>query len=611
MSQLDQNREKEDSTDKEAQASLSVSAATHAENNHPDAHQELKITYGHFSSAGIKNKNDDTIAAHTPSEPQLTTKGAVFLIADGVSTAEMGREASQLCGNEFINLYYHTPELWSIKKSVLNALIALNRQLYAKNREFQEPVRGYATTLSLVIVKSHTAHIFHIGDSRIYLFRDNILKQITTDHSEKSHDGMTLTRAMGIDVTLNIDYKTVELKEKDCFFFSTDGIHDFLTQEVIEQTIKEHNQNFTLCCEKLGAKALAAKSNDNISCMIIQTSELAEQNIDDLQQVLLSQPFPPPLSIGNKLDGYRVIQELHASSRSQVYLVVDEETDEKLVMKTPSVNYDDDQSYIDRFCLEEWVGRRIKNQHIVKIITPKRHKSFLYYLMEYVEGISLETWMEKNYYPRGGQVLKIAQQIAIGVEALHNNEIIHRDLKPANIMIDKHGQVKIVDFGSIYIASIAEIQTPLDQNELLGTINYTAPEYRLGQPAHAKMDQFSLGIIIYEMLTHNFPYSNNFMKAQKEKEFKRLRYTLSFKYNAEIPIWFDAALRKATAINHLDRYDNLSDFAYDLGNPNPEFLTKEYIQQLEQTLPTINLYWGLSFLWAGSLFLAALVFIVQ
>ncbi len=609
MSQLDQNKE---TTDKGAQAPLSTSAPSNniQEHDHPYIHQDLNLSHGHYSSAGIKQRNDDTITVHIPEEPQLTTKGAVFLIADGVSTAEMGQEASQICGNEFIKLYYHTPELWSIKKSALNALIALNRQLYAKNREFTEPARGYATTLSLIIVKSHTAHIFHIGDSRIYMLRDNIFSMLTTDHSELNNESYALTRAMGIDVTLQIDYKTVALQEGDRFLFSTDGVHDFLSNDAIQKTIEKYSPNFTRCCQKLAEKALEAESNDNISCLLIQTTELAEKRIDDLQHVLVPQPFPPPLSVGQKLDGYRVIKEMHASNRSQVYLVEDEETGEKLAMKTPSVNFDDDQSYIDRFCLEEWVGRRINNEHIVKVITPKRHKSFLYYLMEYVEGISLQTWIERNYYPRGGQVLKIAQQIAAGIESLHDNEIVHRDLKPGNIMIDNNGKVKIVDFGSIYIASIAEIQTSLDQNELLGTIHYTAPEYRLGKPAHAKMDQFSLGIIIYEMLTHNSPYGNNFLKAQKEKDFKRLRYTLSFKYNAEIPIWFDAALRRATETNPADRYDSLSDFAHDLGNPNPEYLTKEYIQQLEQTLPTINLFWGLSFMWAGSLLLAALVFMM-
>ncbi len=575
-------------------------------------HVDLKFSTGSFSSAGVKLENDDTVVSHIPEEPLLTSKGAIFLIADGVSTAEMGKQASELCGSDFVEEYYHTPELWSVPTSAQNTLIALNRRLYAKNYAFPEPRRGYATTLSLIVVKSHHAHLFHVGDSRIYLLRDKQLRQLTTDHSELNQNSYALTRAMGIDVTLQVDYKKIALKEGDLFLFSTDGIHDVLDKDLLRDTLLSLQDNPAQCCEQLVTLALDAQSDDNLSCLIFQTTELADRNVDDLKQLVVTQPFPPPLSIGNKIDGYRVIDEIHASTRSQVYLVVDEETGEKLVMKTPSVNFDDDPSYIDRFCLEEWVGRRVHSENLVKFIRPKRHKTFLYYLMEYVEGESLQTWIDRNrtHAPRGGKILKIAKQIANGLETLHEKEIIHRDLKPDNIMIDKNGTAKIVDLGSIYVASIDEIQSPVDHNELLGTINYTAPEYRLGKSANEKMDQFGLATIVYQMLTHNFPYGNGLEKFQKEKDYKRLRYTLSFKYNQAIPVWFDGAIRRATEIDPAKRYDSLSDFIHDLGHQNPDYLTDEYLHKLEETLPRINFGLAFSLLWAGSLLLAVLVFLL-
>lgn len=610
MSQQQEPADKKDCTHSTAHVAESHQQAIF---RHPHyQHLDLKLCFGSFSSAGVKPKNDDTVTSHIPEEPLLTSKGAVFLIADGVSTAEKGKEASQICGEDFVSEYYHTPELWSVKTSALNTLIALNRKLYAKNREFSEPCRGYATTLSLVVVKSHTAHIFHVGDSRIYKLRDDVFELVTTDHAELNQNSMALTRAMGIDVALQIDYRKVDLSEGDIFFFSTDGIHDFLNEERVKTELLAGQENFNRCCHHLSELALEAESNDNLSCMAFQVVELAEHGVDDLKHLVVTQPFPPPLSVGNKLDGYRVIAELHASSRSQVYLVLDEESGEKLVMKTPSVNFDDDQAYIDRFCLEEWVGRRIDCEHVVRFITPKRHKTFLYYLMEYVEGESLQAWIARNraFPPKGGAVLGIARQIAAGIEALHNKEIIHRDLKPGNIMIDKEGLVKIVDLGSIYVASIDEIQTNIDQKELLGTINYTDPEYRLGRTANVKMDQFSLATIVYEMLTQNFPYGNSLHKSQDERDFRRLRYTLSFKYNEEIPIWFDGALKRALEIDPSKRYDSLESLVHDFGTPNPEYLTEEYIQKLEETLPTINLGMALSLMWAASLLLAVLVFLV-
>ncbi len=570
----------------------------------------LHLRYGYCSIAGAKEHNDDSVEAYLPEEPALTTKGAVFLIADGVSTAEKGKEASELCASLFVREYYHTPELWSVKKAGHNTLTAINRKLYAKNHEFQEPSRGYATTLSLVVVKSHIAHIFHVGDSRIHLLRGDRLETLTEDHSELNQNSYALTRAMGIDVALQVDYRQFVLRENDCFLMTTDGIHDFIDLQSLQKVIQYGTDDLTDTCQQLSEMALANGSKDNISCQIFQTTELSARGSDDLHNLLSMKPFPPPLSVGYKVDGYRVIKEIHASSRSQVYLVVDEQTDRQLVMKTPSINYQDDSAYIDRFCVEEWVGRRIDSEHVVKVITPDRKKSFLYYLMEYVEGESLESWMLRNKRPTGGKVLAIAKGIAAGVIALHDVETIHRDLKPGNIIIDQQGKVKIVDLGSVHVASIAEIQSSIDAAEVLGTVNYTDPEYILGKAANTKMDQFSLASIVYEMLTETFPYENALEKCKTENDFKKIKYTLSFKHNQEIPIWFDGALKKAVSINPADRYPDLDSFIKDLSQPNPGFLTNEYMIHLEDTLPTVDVAVVFSFFWAGSIILAILVYFI-
>jgi len=564
----------------------------------------------HKSDAGIKAENDDTVVAYIPPEPVLTTKGAVLLIADGVSSAEMGRQASEICGREFVQDYYHTPELWSVKTSVQNTLAALNRKLYKKNQAFQDPTRGYATTLTLIVVKSRTAHIFHVGDSRAYLLREKNLNLLTRDHSATSKDSVALTRAMGIALELQIDYRAETLQEGDIFLLTTDGVHDFLSEGVVSEIIEKSSDNLDEASHKLCKQALLAGSYDNVSCLLLDITELPGQEIDELKRLLEPLSFPPPLSPGYIVDGYRVERELYASTRSQVYLVSDEETGKWLAMKTPSINFDYDQAYIERFCLEEWVGRRINNQHVIRVISPHRPKSFLYYLMEYVEGESLRKWMDNNPNPTGGKVLKIIRQIADGVTALHEKEIIHRDIKPENILITPDEEIKIVDLGSIFIASIAEIQSAINQHELLGTISYTAPEYRLGQAIDTRIDQFSIATIVYIMLTGQFPYGNAFAKCKHAKDFKKLCYQLSFKYNESIPVWFDGAIRKAASIDPADRYDQLENFITDLSTPNAYYLSDDYLHTLEESLLSINVVWALGMLWGCSLLVAILVFVL-
>ncbi|MBL4764825.1 MAG: serine/threonine protein kinase, partial [Colwellia sp.] len=177
----------------------------------------------------------------------------------------------------------------------------------------------------------------------------------------------------------------------------------------------------------------------------------------------------------------------------------DTDTDEKVVLKTPSVNFEDDPAYLERFQLEEWIGRRIDSAHVIRTVEQIRPRRFMYYVMEYIEGQTLEQWMVDQTDVDLTVIRNIVSQTVSGLRAFHRMDMLHQDIKPGNIMITAEGLVKIVDFGSTKIAGIADISTPVQRSELLGTKNYTAPEYLLGESGTARSDMFSLGCIIYEM----------------------------------------------------------------------------------------------------------------
>ena len=111
----------------------------------------------------------------------LTTKGVAAVIADGVSAAEAGREASETCVSNFLSDYFSTPESWTVKRSAQQVLTALNRWLCSRSQGFSENRKGFVTTMSSIVFKSHTAHLFHVGDSRIYRLRDGIERFLITD----------------------------------------------------------------------------------------------------------------------------------------------------------------------------------------------------------------------------------------------------------------------------------------------------------------------------------------------------------------------------------------------------------------------------------------------
>jgi serine/threonine protein phosphatase PrpC len=539
---------------------------------------KMQLNVGQYSIAGCKAQNEDAIGIRIPTGNLLTTKGVAAVIADGVSAAEAGREASHTCVSNFLSDYFSTPESWSAKQSAQQVLTALNRWLYSRGQGFHDNREGYISTMSTVVFKSHTAHVFHVGDSRVYRLRAGVLEQLTQDHSSRvSNNHAYLARAMGLDVRLDVDYQAVPLLPDDLYLQTTDGVHDALSLDTIKGVLEDSSAMPPAKCQQMVEQALQNGSEDNLSCQLIHIKSLPGADIDEVINRLTQLQFPPPLEPGMILDGYKIIRELHASSRSQVYLVQHTACNKYYCMKTPSVNFEDDPAYIERFVMESWIGSRVNSPYIVKVIEPNRSKSCLYYLTEYVQGMSLAQWIRENPKPPVGEVVFLIDQIAKGIRALHRRETLHQDIKPDNILIDNQGQAKIVDFGACYVAGIAEIATVLERDIALGTASYSAPEYRLGIKANYRADLFSLAVISYEMLTGKLPFGGKLEHCNTQRDFLATTYTESHKLNPLVPIWIDGALKKGLRLHEERRHADVAEFVYELQHPNPCYL--EYHQR--------------------------------
>jgi serine/threonine protein kinase len=168
----------------------------------------------------------------------------------------------------------------------------------------------------------------------------------------------------------------------------------------------------------------------------------------------------------------------------------------------------------------------------------------------------------------------LVEQIAKGLQAFHRLEMVHQDLKPDNIMIDGTGTVKILDFGATRVAGVMEIATPIEQINLLGSAAYAAPEYFLGENGSSRSDIFSLGVIAYQMLSGKLPYGVEVAKSRTKAAQKKLAYQSVLNEEREIPAWVDDAIRKAVEPDPFARYEELSEFVFDLHHPNQEFLNK-------------------------------------
>ena len=529
--------------------------------------KKLSVIAGQYSEKGIKDANEDSCAIRVPDEPTLTSKGIVVAIADGVSSSLAGKEASEACIRGLVTDYYSTSEAWTVRTSCQKVLGAINRWLYGQSQNQHHTKNGMLTTLSALILKSTTAHLFHVGDSRIYRLRDGEFERLTRDHHRWAGDKKAfLSRAMGADINVEIDYKSIDVQVEDIFFLSTDGVHEYVRTQDLIDLINQHFDNPERATKEIIKKALGNGSNDNVSCQVCRIESLPDLSEEEFYRQLTELPFPPPLETGMILDGYKILREIHASNRSQVYVALDTDTNEQVVIKTPSVNYEDDPAYIEGFLNEEWAGRRISNPHVLRIIPPNRQRKFLYYTTEYIEGKTLREWMTDNPLPEIQLVRNLLKQIITGIRAFQRQEMVHQDLKPDNIMINNQGILKIVDFGSTKIAGIQEITKPIERNQLLGTLDYAAPEYFEGETGTHLSDIYSIAALTYEMLCGKLPYG----EPLNRKKLKRVRYQSVRHINNNIPVWIDNALEKGVLMDPNRRYQTLSEFQMDLTKPNPE-----------------------------------------
>ena len=539
----------------------------------------LIIEAGQTSIAGVKPRNEDACGFHIPKEPLLTTKGIAVVIADGMSTSDAGDLASETCVNGFLSDYISTPESWTVKTSSQKILSSLNQWLHGQGHRDYGSDKGMVTTLSTMVLKSNTAHIFHVGDTRIYRLRNKTLEQLTRDHRIKTENDKTyLARAIGIDLHLDIDYKTTHTEVSDIYVLVTDGVYEFLTDAKIKKIALEFRNDPQASSEAIVEAAKNNNSDDNLTCQIINIKQLPTENKDEFYHKLTELPFPPPLEQGQILDGYKILRHLHSAKRTEVYLVEDTETGVKVILKAPSINFSDDPEFINRFQHEEWAGRRIKNPHVLEVLEVKRNRTALYYITEYVEGLTLRQWMNDNPRPSLNTVRNFVGQITRGLRAFHRMEMIHQDLKPENIIVDEHETLKIIDFGSVKIPGVEEITTPVAENNLLGTINYTAPEYHLGEAGNTLSDIFSLGTISYEMLTGKLPYN----KDLNARNIRQLQYRSVKHFNPEIPVWVDKAIEKSVQINPEQRFSKLSEFTFALTQPDSGLVNQGYVPLIKR-----------------------------
>jgi serine/threonine protein phosphatase PrpC len=538
--------------------------------------RELKISIGQHSDRGRKPVNQDFHGALIPEEPLLSLKGIAIVIADGISSSSVSHIASESAVKSFLTDYYCTSEAWSVKTSAHRVLAATNSWLHSQTRRSPyayDRDKGYVCTLSALVIKSATAHIFHAGDCRIYRITGNSLEQLTSDHRViVSSEQTYLGRALGINPQIEIDYQTHGVATGDVFVLATDGVYEHVDDRFMVEVLGKSARDLDGAARTIVEEACRRGSDDNLTMQIVRIDGIPDAAASEIVTQADRLPLPPLLDARMIFDGYRIVREIHGSNRSHIYLAVDAESGTAVAIKIPSIDLRDDATYLKRFLMEEWIARRIDSPHVLKPRPASRRRNYLYVVTEFVDGQTLAQWMIDNPKPDLETLRGIVEQIARGLRAFHRMEMLHQDLRPANILIDKTGTVKIIDFGSVAVAGVAEAAPGIGHDGILGTEQYTAPEYFLGEGGSPRSDLFSLGVITYQMLTGKLPYGPHAARVRTKAQARKLAYRSAIDDERDIPAWIDGALQRAVHPNPDKRYESLSEYLFDLRHPNAAYL---------------------------------------
>ncbi len=516
----------------------------------------LEFEIGQSSQTGPRARNEDYVGVVTPSNEQLRIKGALIAVADGVSGNAGGGEASEMTVRTITADYYATPDTWEPPTALEKVIIAANRWLISQASANRD-LAGMATTLSLVVLRGQRYYLAHVGDTRIYLLRDGVLKQLTTDHVWDRPDMRhVLKRAVGLDAHLAIDFAEGALQAGDVFTLLSDGVWETLGDKAIHESLLKFNST-QMVADHLTKTALDKQSADNSTAVVIKINALGADTLSERIAGGKHLALPAKLSNGELIDDFEVVELLHESRASLLYKVRKTDTKQLFVLKTLQPLLANDVESINGLLNEEWLGKRVVSQFIPQVLPLSMEKrSKLYFVMSWFEGATLQQRLNSGHYFTAAGTAKIAIDMLRGIGALHRLSIIHRDIKPANIHQANDQRLRILDLGvalSTSSETLAVTQNP-------GTPSFMAPELFEGNSANAQTDIYAAGVTLYHLLTRKYPYG----EIEPFQHPKFGEPTPLTRYRPDIPYWLENIVLKAVAREPKARFETAEEMLHAL-----------------------------------------------
>jgi serine/threonine protein kinase/serine/threonine protein phosphatase PrpC len=522
-----------------------------------DRTAHLAVRSGFCSERGDRRQNEDYVGIVDAEDSGF---GVVAVIADGVGGAKGGRVAAEIAARGFLEGYLGHDRHALPKESSTRSLQAVNRWVHSMGRRDPD-LHGMASTLTALICRGRQIHVIHVGDARLYRLRGGQLQQLTIDHAAGAGELHVLTRAVGADDELRIDYINLPNEQHDRYLLCTDGVHGGVTDATLGEILSRRAAPEDTAREIVD-RSIAARVGDNASALIVDVIELAPSEFSDVEDAIFGKAIHSLPKPGTAVDEFRIDGVLGDSRYVRVFRATDMVDGRQVVMKFPKPLEGADRPMRDAFLREMWIASRVRSPFVGEVLQLKADRQTrLYLVMPFYEGEMLDSRLKRRPMLSLSTGLDIALKLARGVVALHRVGVIHRDIKPDNVILvqSNPGQaagVKIIDFG------IARQKTAQDADIIAepGTPSFMAPELFEGMPANEASDQFALGVTIYRLFSASFPYGE--IEPFTRPKFRAA--TPLYNYRPDLPAWLDKTIGRAISLNPRDRYEDVLELIFEL-----------------------------------------------
>jgi len=545
----------------------------------------MEITYAGKSSAGrVRQNNEDCLDYWQPTSPEeWRTRGAVAILADGVGGHGDGEVASQLACSKARQAF--TEAKVGCTPNQLLYQMFNNANLSVYDQGMKQRMEGrMLTTLTISVMRHNEVAIGHVGDCRVYVVQGNRIRRVTSDHSYagvqlklglitvadamNSQFRSVLTRTVGQEPMIRADYLSLSVSPGDFIIQATDGLWCYLTENEIYEIVSKQKPEDA--CREMISLAERRGGEDNLTVQVLRIDSVERpsyyRGLTVYQKVEPAQMGHEP-EIGQTLDErYQITDQISRSGMASIFKAIDAKTGRVIALKVPFMQFESDPGFYSRFQREQQIGQTLNHPYILRLEEPPENQSRPYLVMEYLEGQTLGHVMRSIRPMPVNDALRIASRVCEALHYMHKHEVVHRDLKPENIMICNDGSIRIMDFGIAKYEGMRRLTfggfTPA-----MGTPDYMAPEQVKGKRGDARTDIYSLGAILYEMVTGAVPFegANPFliMNARLSGDPVAPRQR-----NPEISPQVEEIILHAMARNPHDRYQTAIAMKDELDHPD-------------------------------------------